>query len=61
MVEQPLEGMGQHFIRAIADEDMVGGHVMRVRDGGAQRMGRGVGIEAQRIVRRGPDGVERPG
>ena len=50
--------MGQHLVRAIADEDLLRGHVVIRRQHLAQPRRLRIGIEPKRIGRGGSDGLD---
>src|SRR5262249_15537899 len=58
MLEQRLEGVGQHLIRAVADEHLAGRDAVVGRDRLAQRGSARIGVKAQTIGCRG-DSSER--
>jgi len=60
MTQERLEGEGEHFVGAIADEDVVQLHAVALCEFVAQRRRFGVGIEAQPLVELGLDGGEYP-
>jgi hypothetical protein len=61
MLQQRGEGMGQHLVRAIADEHLFGPHLMVGRQSRKQRGTLRIRIEAQRIGRLAADCFQREG
>ena len=59
MLEQRAEGVRQHLVRAVADEDLFGPHLVVVGQRRPQRGGLRVRIEAQRVGRLGADRFQR--
>ena len=47
VLEQGHEDMGQHFVRTIADEDLLRSHAVPPGDGRLEQVGVRVGVEAQ--------------
>ncbi len=58
MLQQSGEGMRQHLVRAVADEDLFGPHVMIRGQSRSQRGGLGIRIQAQRVGRLGADRLQ---
>jgi hypothetical protein len=61
MLEQRGEGVGQYFVRTVADEDLLGPHLMVGCQSRQQRSGPRIRIEAQRIGRLATDCFQRSG
>ncbi|MPL74784.1 hypothetical protein SDC9_20602 [bioreactor metagenome] len=59
--EEGVEGMGQHLVRAVAGEDMIGVQAEARADRRAQRRRRRVRVKPQRVAGRGPDRLDRAG
>jgi hypothetical protein len=55
VLQQGGEGVGQHFVGAVADEDLFGPHLVIGGQGRPQRGGLRVRIETQAIGRLGAD------
>src|SRR5712692_10473421 len=61
MLEQRGEGVGQHLVRAVADEHLLGPYLMVGCQSRPQRSGLRIRIEAQHIGRLAADCFHRPG
>ena len=47
VLQQRHEDVGQHFVRAVADENLLWRHAVQPGDGGLEQIGVGIGVEAQ--------------
>ncbi|MNI22014.1 hypothetical protein D3C73_755590 [compost metagenome] len=61
VLEQRKKSVRQHFVGTVADEDLVGLHANRGRDGLAQLIGRRVRIQLECVVASCADGLEHLG
>ncbi len=61
MLQQRGEGVGEYFVRAVADEYLLGPHLMVGCQSRQQRSGPRIRIEAQRIGRLATDCFQRTG
>ena len=61
MLEQGQKHMGQHFVRAIADKHLLGGHAIVGGHGQFQAVAVGVGVQAQMVAGFGGNGLQRLG
>ena len=59
VLEQGHEGMGQHFVGAVAHEYLPGLHAKALGQHGLERIRFGIGIQAQAVTGGVADGLER--
>jgi hypothetical protein len=58
VLEQRHEGVREHLVRAVADEDLFRAHAVVPGERGLERVGVGVGVEAQAVAGGGADGLQ---
>src|SRR5258706_1788373 len=60
LLQQPREGVREHFVRAVADEDLLGRDTMISGQHFSKARGLWVRVEAERVGRRRSNRFDRP-